>query len=82
MAVEPPSITVHQIVLSFFSGSILAAQTILSLILKNSYLHAGVWFTSIFHKTKPTNDFQKEMVVEPPQLLSYKLYYFSFQDPS
>ena len=42
MVVEPPSITVLQIVLSFFSRSILATQTNLSLILKKWYLHAGV----------------------------------------
>ena len=63
MVVEPPSITVLQIVLSFFSGSILATQTNLSLILKKWYLHAGVRFTSICHKTQPTNNFQEEMVV-------------------
>ena len=76
------SIIVLQIVLGFFSRSILATQTNLSLIVKKLYLHAGVWFTSICHKTQPTNDFQKEMVVEPPQLVSSKLYYVSLQDPS
>ena len=68
MVVEPPSIIVLQIVLSFFSRSIIATQTNLSLILKKWYLHAGVWFTPNCHKTEPTNDFQEEMVVEPPQL--------------
>ena len=66
MAVEPPSIIVLQIVLSFVSRSILATQTNLSLVLKKWYLHAGVWFTSNCHKTQPTNDFQEKMVVEPP----------------
>ena len=74
MVVEPPSIIVLQIVLSFFSRSILATQTKLSLILKKWYLHAGVSFTSICHKTQPTNDFKEEMVVEPLQLLSSILY--------
>ena len=61
-----PSIIVLQIVWSFFSRSILATQTNLSLILKKWYLHAGVWFTPNCHKNQPTNDFQEEMVVEPP----------------
>ena len=74
MVVEPPSIIVLQIVLTFLSRSILATQTNLSLILKKWHLHAGVLLTSICHKTQPTNDFQKEMVVESPQLLSPKLY--------
>ena len=82
VVVEPPSIIVLQILLNFISRSILATQTNLSLILKKWYLHAGVWFTSVRHKTQPTNDFQIEMGVEPPQLLSSKLYYVSFQDPS
>ena len=42
MAMEPPSITVLQIVLSLFSRSILATQTNLSLVLKKWYLHADV----------------------------------------
>ena len=66
MVVEPPSIIVLEIVLSFFSRSILATQTNLSHILKKWYLHVGVWFTPNCHKTQPTNDFQEEMVVEPP----------------
>ena len=74
MVMEPPSIIVLQILLSFFSRSIWATQTNLSLILKKWYIRAGVWFNSICHKTQPTNDFQKEMVMEPPQLLSSKLY--------
>ena len=74
VVVEPPSIIAFQIVLSFFSRSILATHTNLSLILKKWYLHAGVWFATNCHKTQPTNDFQEEMVVEPPQLLSSKLY--------
>ena len=82
MVMEPPSITVLQIVLSFFSRSILATQTNISLILKKWYLHAGVWFPSNCQKTQPTNDFQTEMVAEPPQLLSFKLYKVSFRDPS
>ena len=74
MVVEPLSIIVLQIVLSFISRSILATQTNLSLVLNIWYLHAEVWFPSNSHKTQPTNDFQKEMVVGPPQLLSSKLY--------
>ena len=69
MVVEPPSMTVLQIVLSFISRSILATQTNLSLILKKCYLHGGVWFASNYHKTQPTNDFQEEMVVEPPSII-------------
>ena len=57
-----PSIIVLQIVLSFFSRSIIATHTKLSLILKKWYLHAGLWNC---HKTQPTNDFQEEMVLEP-----------------
>ena len=74
MFVDPPSIIVHKIVQSFFSRSILATQTKLSLILKKWYWHAGVSFPSNCHKSQPTNDFQKEIIVEPPQLLSSKLY--------
>ena len=74
MVVKPPSIIVLQIVQNFFSRSILATQTNLSLILKKWYLNAGFWFASICHKTQPTNDFQKEIIVEPTQLLSSKLY--------
>ena len=69
MVVEPPSITVLQIVLSFFSRSIIATQTILSLVLKKWFLHAGVWFHSNCQKTQPTNDFQEKMVVEPPSII-------------
>ena len=69
MVVEPPSITVLQIVLSFFSRSILATQTNLSMILKKWYLHAGVWFLSNYHKTQPTKDIQEKMVVEPPKIV-------------
>ena len=61
-----PSTIVLQIVLSFFSRSILATQTNLSVILEKWFLHSGVWFASNCHKTQPTNDFQEEMVVEPP----------------
>ena len=60
-----PSIIVLQFVLSFFSRSILATHTNLSLILKKWYLHAGLWNC---HKTQPTNDFQEEMVLEPPSI--------------
>ena len=73
MVVEPPSIIVLQIVLSFFSRSILATQTNLSLILKKWYLHAGVWFASNCHKTQPTNDFEEEMVVEPPSIFVFQI---------
>ena len=73
MVVEPPSITVLQIVLSFFSRSILSTQTNLSLVLKKWYLHAGFWFASNSHKTQPTNDFQEEMVVEPPSIIVIKI---------
>ena len=66
---ESPSVIVLQIVLGFFPRSILASQTNLSLILKKWYLRAGVWFTSNCHKTQPTNDFQEEMVVEPPSII-------------
>ena len=69
MFVEPPSIIVLQIVLSFFSRSILATQTKLSLVLKKWYLHAGVWLPSNCHKTQPTNGFREEMVVEPPSII-------------
>ena len=68
MAVEPPSMTVLQIVLSFFPRSILASQTKLSLILKKWNFNAGVWFASDCHKTQPTNGFQEEIVVEPPSI--------------
>ena len=74
MVVEPRTIIVQQILLNFFSKSILATQTNLSLILKKWYIHAGVWFASNCYKTQPNNDFLEEMVVEPPQLLSSKLY--------
>ena len=73
MVVEPPSIIVLQILLSFFSRSVLAAQTNLSLILKKRYLHAGVWFTSNCHKTQPTNDSQEEMVVEPRSIIVHQI---------
>ena len=66
MDVEPLSIIVLQIVLSFSSRSILATQTNLSLVLKKWYLHARVGFPSYCHKTQPTIDFQEEMVLEPP----------------
>ena len=69
MVVEPPSIIVLQIVLSFFSRPILAIQTNLSLVLKKWYLHAGVRFPSTCHKTQPTNVFQEKMVVEPPSII-------------
>ena len=69
MVVEHPSIIVLQILLNFFSRSILATQTNLSLILKKWYLHVGVWFDSNYDKTQPTNDFQEEMVVEPPSII-------------
>ena len=68
MVVEPPWITIHQIVLSFFSRSIIATQTNLSLILKKWYLQVGVWFPSNCHKTQPTDDFQEEMAMEPPSI--------------
>ena len=42
IVMEAPSITVLQIVLCFFSRSIIATQTNLSLVLKKWYLHAGV----------------------------------------
>ena len=61
----PPSIIVLQFVLSFFSRSNLATHTNLSLILKKRHLHAGLWNC---HKTQPTNDFQEEMVLEPPSI--------------
>ena len=79
MVLEPSSIILHQIVLSFFSGSILAAQTNLSLILKKWYLHARVGFPSYYYKTQPTNDFQEEMVMEPPSItvLQIVLSFFS-----
>ena len=66
MVVEPPSIIVLQIVLSFFSRSILATQTNLSLILRKWYLQARVWNC---HKTQPTKDFLEEVVVEPPSII-------------
>ena len=69
MVVEPPSITVLQIVQSFFSRSILATQTNLILVLKKWYLHDGVWFASKCHKTQPTKDFQEKMVVAPPSII-------------
>ena len=73
------SIIVLQIVLSFFSRSILATQTNLSLILKKWYLQAGVWFPSYCEKTQPTNDFQEEMVLETPSItvLQIVLSFFS-----
>ena len=69
MVVEPPSIIVLQIVLSFFSRSIIATQTNLNLILKKWYLHAGVGLPLNCHKTQPPNDFQEEMVAEPPSII-------------
>ena len=63
MVVEPPSIIVLQIVLSFFWRSILATQTNLSLIFKKWFLHGGVWFATNCHKTQPTNDFQEEIMI-------------------
>ena len=42
MVVEPRSIIVLQIVLSFFSRSIIATQTNFTLVLQKWYLHAGV----------------------------------------
>ena len=42
MVVEPRSIIVLQIVLSFFSRSIIATQTNFTFVLKKWYLHAGV----------------------------------------
>ena len=79
MVVEPPSITVPRIVLSFFSRSIIATQTNLGLILKKWYLHARIWFASNCRKTQPTNDFEEEMVVEPPSItvLQIVLSFFS-----
>ena len=59
MVVEPRSVIVLQIVLSFFSRSILATQTNLSLVLKKWYLHAGVWFPSNCHKLNPPITFKK-----------------------
>ena len=73
MVMEPPSITVLQIVLSFFSRSIIATQTNLSLVLKKWYLHAGVWFPSNWHQTLPTNDFQEEMVLEPSSIILHQI---------
>ena len=74
-----PIIIILQIVLSFFSRSILATQTNLSLIHKKWYFHAGVWFPSNCHKTQPTNDFHEEMVAEPPStiVLQIVLSFFS-----
>ena len=69
MVMELPSTIVLQILLSFFSRSILATQTNLSLVLKKWYLHAGVWFPSNCHKTQPTNGFREKMVVEPPSII-------------
>ena len=66
---EPPSIAVHPIVLSFFSRSILATKTNLSLVLKKWYLLADLWFPSNCHKTQPTNDFDEENVAEPPPIV-------------
>ena len=79
MVVEPSSIIVLQIVLSFFSRYILATQTNLSLILKKWYLHAGVGFPLYWHKTQPTNEFQEEIVMDPPSitLLQIVLSFFS-----
>ena len=73
MVVEPPSIIVLQIVLSFFSRSIFATQTNLSLILKKWYLHAGVGFPLYWHKTQPTNEFQEEMVMETPSITALQI---------
>ena len=73
MVVEPRSIILLQIVQSFISRSIVATQTNLSLILKKWYLHAGVWFPSNCRKIQPTNDFQEEMVVEPPSIIALQI---------
>ena len=73
MVVEPPSITIHQVVLSFLSRSILGTQTNLSLVLNKSYLHDGVWFASNCHKTQPTNDFLRKVVVEPPSITVHQI---------
>ena len=73
MVLEPPSITVHQIVLSFFPRSILATQTNPSLVLKKRYLHVGVLFASNCHKTQPTIDFQEQMVIEPPSIIDLQI---------
>ena len=69
MVVEPRSIIVQQIVLSFFSRSILATQSNLCFILNKWYLNAGFWFSSNCHKTQPANDFLEEMVMEPPSII-------------
>ena len=69
MVEEPLSITVLQILLSFFLRSILATQTSLSLVLKKWYLHVAIRFHPNCRKTQPTNDFEEEMVVEPPSII-------------
>ena len=63
------SVIVLQIVLRFFSGSIVATQTNLSLILLKWYLCAWVGFPSKCHKTQPTKDFQEKVVVGPPSII-------------
>ena len=82
MVVEPPSIAVLQIVLSFFSRSILATQTNLSLILRKWYLHAGDGFPSNCHNIQPNNGFEEEMVTEPPSIAVLRIVQSFFQDPS
>ena len=69
-----PSIIVLQIVLSFFSRSILATQTNPSLVLKKRYLHVEVLFASNCHKTQPTIDFQEKMVTEPPSIIVLQIF--------
>ena len=65
MVVEPPSIIVLQIVLSFFSRSILATQTNLSLILKKWYLHAEFDSLQIAIKLNPPMTFKKKWLWNP-----------------
>ena len=74
VVVEPPSIIVLQILLSFISRSIIATQTNLSLGLKKWYFHAGVWFPLSCHKLNPPMTFRKKCLWNPLQLLSSKLY--------
>ena len=82
MVVESPSIIVLQIVLCYFSRSILATQPILALSSKNGNYMLELNSIQSAIKLNPPMSFKKKWLRNPLQLLSSKLYPLSFQDPS
>ena len=74
MVVESPSIIVLQIVLCYFSRSILATQPILALSSKNGNYMLELNSIQSAIKLNPPMSFKKKWLWNPLQLLSSKLY--------